>query len=112
MSQLNYRLYDLEVWADFALLSLLIWRVSNPFTASSQQPARMSRAQAQNIAQALGDGIAPTPQNTPLQATPGGMRWVSLCFEAAPSMPWPAFGVESGHSQAMQRSLDLWVYEC
>lgn len=33
----------------------------------------MSKAQAQNIAQALGDGIAPTPQNTPLQATPGGM---------------------------------------
>jgi hypothetical protein len=34
----------------------------------------MSRAQATNIAHALGDGVAPTPQNTPLQATPGGLR--------------------------------------
>merc|ERR1711939_671222 len=33
----------------------------------------MSKAQAQAIANALGGGIAPTPQNTPLQATPGGM---------------------------------------
>merc|ERR1711939_780222 len=33
----------------------------------------MSKAQAQAIANALGGGIAPTPQNTPLQATPGGL---------------------------------------
>ena len=48
---------------------------SKPASQSKQDKTRrMSRAQAQNIAQALGDGIAPTPQNTPLQATPGGMR--------------------------------------
>ncbi|KAL7010280.1 histone chaperone [Cystobasidiomycetes sp. EMM_F5] len=33
----------------------------------------MSKATAQAIANALGDGVAPTPQNTPLQATPGGL---------------------------------------
>jgi len=33
----------------------------------------MSKAQAQAIAHAMGADIAPTPQNTPLQATPGAM---------------------------------------
>lgn len=65
--------YKADIW----IMTIIHDTVLHPIncTSTTLGPLQtMSRAQATNIAHALGDGVAPTPQNTPLQATPGGMR--------------------------------------